>query len=241
MSNNEAKFLLNAYRPGGADATDPSFASALQQAKADPALGAWFAREQAHAAAVAAKLREMAPPAGLREAILAGGRVTEQATKRAPARWGWLALAAGIAAVAALGTALWPRAAAADTLTTFALNDVVHGRHGGHGTAEHALETMLGSASTHLAGDLPVNFEQLAGSGCRTLSVAGHQVLEVCFVRQGAEYHCYIGWASEFGGGSAAGARFVQEGALAAVTWTHGALRYVVAGKAGIDDLKALL
>src|SRR5206468_40161 len=84
MNNTEAKFILNAYRPNGRDATDATFAAALQQAKADPALGAWFAREQSHGAAVAAKLRAIVPPAGLREAILAGGRVSGENPSASP-------------------------------------------------------------------------------------------------------------------------------------------------------------
>ena len=59
MNNTEAKFILNAYRPNGRDAGDATFRAALDQAKSDPALGAWFAREQAHGIAVAAKLREI--------------------------------------------------------------------------------------------------------------------------------------------------------------------------------------
>ena len=74
MNNSEAKFILNAYRPGGRDADDATFGAALAQARNDPALGAWLVREQAHGAAVAAKLRVVAPPAGLREAILTGAR-----------------------------------------------------------------------------------------------------------------------------------------------------------------------
>jgi hypothetical protein len=242
MSNNEAKFLLNAYRPNGADATDPSFTSALEQAKSDPQVAAWFAQEQAHAAAIASKLREIAPPPGLRDAILAGGHATERASKRGSNQWRWLAIAAGIAIIAALGATLWPRTVSATQLTAFALNDVVHGRHGGHGPAESALETTLGSTTTRLSGDLPVDFEKLAATGCRTLTVSGHEVLEVCFVRQGVEFHCYIAWAADFDhAATEKGARFIQQGALAAATWTHGAFRYVVAGQAGIDDIKRLL
>lgn len=48
MNNDEAKFLLSAYRPGGRDAADPSVAAALDQAKRDPALASWFERQQAH-------------------------------------------------------------------------------------------------------------------------------------------------------------------------------------------------
>ena len=39
--------------------------ASLAQARSDPTLGVWLAREQAHGAAVVAKLREIVPPAGL--------------------------------------------------------------------------------------------------------------------------------------------------------------------------------
>ena len=39
-----------------------------------PNCAAWFAREQAFDAAIAAKLREINPPAELRDNIIAGGR-----------------------------------------------------------------------------------------------------------------------------------------------------------------------
>lgn len=61
---------------------------AKAQAKGDPALGAWFAREQAHDAAVAGKLRAVVPPAGRREAIVTGARMSGggegQTAERAP-------------------------------------------------------------------------------------------------------------------------------------------------------------
>ena len=42
MNNQEAKFILGAYRPGGRDAVDPMFSEALAQAGRDPELRAWF-------------------------------------------------------------------------------------------------------------------------------------------------------------------------------------------------------
>jgi len=36
MNNQEAKFILAAYRPGGQDASDPLFAEALEQVRRDP-------------------------------------------------------------------------------------------------------------------------------------------------------------------------------------------------------------
>lgn len=244
MSNNEAKFLLDAYRPGGQDAGDAALAEALGQARADPALGRWFATEQAHAAAVAGKLREIAPPADLRDAVLAGCRATQRATPRS-ARFGalrWLGLAAGIVVLAGLTALFWPRPAAnAAELTTFAFYDVQHGRHGGHGVPAEVLQAQLSEPATHLAAGLPVDFTHLRTSGCRTLRVAGRDVLEVCFTRNGAEFHCYIGRASDFGTAGGTTPVFAEKAGMSAAAWTQGAYRYVVVGAAGLKAVKRLL
>ena len=42
MTNQDAKLVLSAYRPNGADARDPFFEQALQQANRDPELTEWF-------------------------------------------------------------------------------------------------------------------------------------------------------------------------------------------------------
>src|SRR5437868_8004817 len=113
MTNQEAKFILEAYRANGNDADQALFSEALRQARNDPALMAWFERARAHDAAIAGKLRQVAPPPGLREAILAGAKAS--ATRRSP--WmkslPWLAMAAGIMMVAAVGVAMWPTKASA--------------------------------------------------------------------------------------------------------------------------------
>lgn len=248
MNNTEAKFILDAYRPNGRDASDPTFGAALAQAKADPVLGAWFAREQAHSAVVAAKLREIAPPAGLREAILAGGRVSGGNVSAAPARrapWvlpAWLAAAAAVALL--LAVAFWPKPAAAGAaLTDFALDDALEPtRHGGHGEATGALQAKLADPATRLAGTLPVNFAALRTSGCRTVSVAGRDVLEVCFKRDGAWFHCYIARVEDFPAQAAtAGPVFAASGKVSAASWADGAHRFVVAGLAGREALRRML
>jgi hypothetical protein len=72
MTNEAAKFVLNTYRPGGADAQDPTFRSALDQAARDPDLAAWFTEQRSFDSLVAAKLTEITPPPNLYSAILAG-------------------------------------------------------------------------------------------------------------------------------------------------------------------------
>jgi hypothetical protein len=72
ITNETARFLLNAYRPNGADAQDPVFRDALEQATRDPELGAWFTEQRGFDTMIAEKLSSIEPPATLRPAILAG-------------------------------------------------------------------------------------------------------------------------------------------------------------------------
>lgn len=242
MSNNEAKFLLGAYRANGRDADNAMFAEALGQARNDPALGAWFARAQAHDGAIAGKLREVAPPAGLREAILAGARASRSPRKRLAFPPVWLALAASVAVLLTATVALWPNQAAAESarFTSFAMNDTAHGKHGGHGESEGALQAMLGQPTTRLSAGLPVDFAKLRATGCRTLSFAGHDVLEVCFNRNGEWFHCYIANRADFPALPGA-ATFVQQAQLASAAWSDATYHFVVVSEAGMDAVKRLL
>ncbi|MDB6094015.1 MAG: hypothetical protein JWM32_1577 [Verrucomicrobia bacterium] len=243
MSNSEAKFLLEGYRANGRDADNPAFAEALAQARRDPALGAWFARSQACDLAIAAKLGEVAPPAGLREAILAGARASRVAQPRALGPMTWLAMAAGLAVLLTATVALWPNRAAAQAarLTEFAFDDTAHGQHGGHGAAAGALQVMLGQPANHLSAGLPVDFSTLRATGCRTLSLAGRDVLEVCFNRNGEWFHCYIARRTDFPDESGAGAVFAQKAQLASASWSDAKYRFVVISEAGLDAVKRLL
>ena len=71
MDNREAKFILNAYRPGGQDANDPRFAEGLEQVRRDPILERWFVDSIAFEGAIAsspagtaaASTSEIPPPA----------------------------------------------------------------------------------------------------------------------------------------------------------------------------------
>lgn len=75
MNNDEAKFILRAYRPGGRDAADPQFAEALAQARRDPELARWLAEQTALDAAIGAKFQTVPVPADLKASILAGRKV----------------------------------------------------------------------------------------------------------------------------------------------------------------------
>jgi len=242
MNNEEAKFILQGYRPNGTDAGDAAFHAALEQVKVDPALREWFARQQAFDAAVSAKLNAVPAPAGLREAILAGGRVTEphqssRAWWRQPV---WVAAAAGIAVAFATGLALWPKPAlAVPTLADYVLADAAReGIHGGHGT--NSLQAMLGDPAIRLGRGLPISIEALTKAGCRTVTYEGREVLEVCFNREGVWFHAYIGRRADFPALASAPA-FQDRDGMSVASWADNTHVYLVAGKAGRAALERLL
>jgi hypothetical protein len=141
--------------------------------------------------------------------------------------------------------ALWPKRAAADTpLINFALVDALDGpKHHGHGDAADALQGWLSQPSTRLgSGALSVDFTALRSTGCRTISFAGRDVLEVCFKRDGSWFHFYIARVEDFPGAPAkAGPSFTQGGKVVVAVWADGAHRFVVASMAGRSAVQRLL
>lgn len=70
MDKQKAKFILQSFRPDGADAVDADFAEALLLAAEDRELGDWLARERAADAVFTDALSEVEIPSGLKEQIL---------------------------------------------------------------------------------------------------------------------------------------------------------------------------
>ena len=243
MSNSEAKFILSAYRPNGRDAATPAFIDALKQAERDPELGAWFVRSRAHDSAIAAKIESIRPPAGLREAILAGAKVSRKPAARPFWQHPGLVAAAAVVAIA-LGLTMTSRqykAKAADSeMAQFALDDMVHGKHGGHGAETGALSHWLSTAATPLSASMPVNFDVLKSTGCRTLSVAGHDVMEVCFERSGAEFHLYVARLGDVHS-SEHGPDYVSDAEGSAASWADSRYAYTLVTAASVNTLKRLL
>jgi hypothetical protein len=245
MTRDEAKFILAAYRPDGGDASDPALAGALQQSGLDPALGLWFERSRAFDTAVAARLAEIAPPPGLREAIIAGARMSRRPVpERSSQPWlrRWVALAAAVAVL--LGVGLWSRVrvvSGPSALAEFALDDLVHGHHGGSGEPTSELEHRLAATAQPLPAEVAVNFAQLRATGCRTLHFAGRDVLEVCFARGGGEFHLYV--MPRNGEGDYAGGRapfLVARAEGAAAVWSDGKFDFAVVSRDGLDAVRRL-
>lgn len=243
MNNAEAKFILQSYRPNGADNADATFCAALEQARTDPELGRWLAREQTLDAAVSTKLSEIQPPADLRATILAGGRVTQTGSTRR-AWWlrpQWLAAAAGLALLLGVGLTFW--SSRPESLEDFALDDArLSATHGGHGHESNELQAVLNNPGVRLGQKLPVNFANLLETGCRTVRFRGHDVLELCFKRNGVWFHCYIAQASDFPQlAMSTNPTLEDRGKIALASWADAEHLIIVVSKTGRKNLEALL
>jgi hypothetical protein len=105
VNRDEARQILRLYRPGTTDAADPQIAEALALARQDADLSLWLAEEGARHAALRAKFRQIAPPAGLKEQILSEHAA---AIRREP-RGQTLALAFATVLILGCASLLWWR------------------------------------------------------------------------------------------------------------------------------------
>lgn len=245
MKNEEAKFVLHAYRPNGADAGDVTFSAALEQARQDPALEKWFTAQQAFDRAMCAKLGSVAPPESLRASILAGAKVSE---RRGAARAWWrspvpVALAASLALLLAVGIALWPASASAEQIAAFAIADTLRQSHAGMAGPEAAeLQAMLSQADRPLAAGVPLDFAALRTTGCRTIRFEGRELLEVCFKRNGRWFHCYVARTADFPRLAAKlPPVFADKDGASAAAWSDGDHLFIVASKAGREAIRQLM
>ncbi len=187
MHEQEARLILQAYRPGGQDQNDPHFAEALQETVRNSELGRWFAEEQAFDQAIAGHLEKMPAPFGLKTRILANDGTP---TKSWAARW-----TIGLAAIAALlfllaqVVGLWRnQTPAAGALPDYSREMVSFIQR----PPPLDMESQdLGKIQNWLAqkkkisAEVPPALASLEPVGCRILSFRGHDVTLICFHRDG--------------------------------------------------------
>lgn len=247
MTNIEAKFVLSAYRTNGSDAQDPAMQEALEQAKRDPALSAWFSLDQAHAAATATRLQEIQPPAGLREAILAGVRAGQNAAPRRVQSWRRPLILMAAASIAVLLTALsWWRFSPVHgaTLDAFAVNFVARGFVLGERSADVGqLKAWLAARRSPLPAELPAGFANLRALGCRNLKYDGHDVSLVCFEAGGREFHVFVARREDFPGrgGERIAPVLDPKRQLVATAWSDAHNHYVMVSDGSVEDVTRLL
>ena len=108
MNHGQAKQILMIYRPGTADADDPEIAEALALVQSDPELSRWFDEHCARQTALREKIRQIAPPVGLKEQIISEHSARTKATSRRERVTAVASVAAILVALALIAFHYWP-------------------------------------------------------------------------------------------------------------------------------------
>jgi len=245
MTPQQAKFILRAHRADGRYAPDdPVFAEALAEAARSPELTAWLEHEHALDATVAHKLDAIQPPPGLRETILAGARVS-----RVGRRWWqnpfWLVAAAAIAVVASVTPFLRSGGrthALEHALVEFALRDSAdkNHQHGSSSAAARAMFAALRDDPRPLTSGHAPDFEAMRQAGCKRFELDGHEIFEVCVVRDSRWFHLYVA-RRDPAARVPAHTTITERGSVAVASWSTATTTYTLASPAGRDALRALI
>ncbi|HUA65569.1 MAG TPA: hypothetical protein VME24_06960 [Alphaproteobacteria bacterium] len=196
MNNQEAKLILQAYRPNGADAADPFFAEALEQVRRDPELQKWFAEETVINSRIQNRLQSAIPvPPGLKSGLLALQRTVR------PTPW-WrqpMQLAAAALILVSLGaiSLLIPQrttrlASFRETMARSSLQTQDHVVFESHDIA--SIRQWLQSQDMQTNFDLPATLEAGTGTaqGCRVVDWNGHQATMICFMVNGEHMDLFV-------------------------------------------------
>lgn len=249
MNNEEARFLLSAYRPDGQDASDPQFAEALTQAQQDPQLREWFETEQAFDAAVSRKVQSMPVPANLKESILAGRKTIR------PAAW-WtrrsalVAMAASIVALLCATIFLKPLAGGARVADYRRdITGVLTAIEARQQPLEFksakvvALQQWLSTNADHSPLPLPQGLQSETGIGCHALDWKGNAVLIACFrLSTGEVVHLAVVDRAVLRDSPSPGTvQYASINNMNTATWSQGTRAYVLASHADETRLHQLL
>lgn len=193
MNNEEAKFLLQAYRPNGRDAQDPQFLEALEQVKRDPGLEQWFREQQAYDRAISEKVRAVPVPASLKADILAG-RKTFQPTSWWTRRSMVTALAACLVALLSLIAVLM---LSSDRLEFARFRaDMVEYIQNAEQDPESlrltpsdvtGIQSWIAENADQLQVEVPPALSEGSGVGCSVVDWNGESVVLACFRLEGGK------------------------------------------------------
>ena len=246
MDNEQAKFVLRAYRPSGKDAETPEMSEALERARQDPVLGRWLEEETEFDRAMIEKIREVKPPADLRESILAGAKVAR------PARFDWRpALLAVAACVALLVAVLLNRpvtapdqVAAAEAFAVDYLEKLTRLDHKSASLAE--VRAWIGERRPNRVIEVPPGLADVPTLGCRLADWDGREFSLVCFKSAGEglrpEAHLFVFKREDLPLLPVRGkVRLVQRGDWAVAGWVAGESSYLLARVGDADSLRNLL
>jgi hypothetical protein len=247
MNNDEAKFILNAYRHGGQDANDPQFREALDQARLDPDLDRWFDEQRELDTRIGTALRSaLLPPRELKSSLLAQRRLVQVSFWRKP---GWVAtaIAASLALLLTVGLLFTGPASRPDFAEyRVAMAEFVDGRIDRLDLMSrdvNELRAWLGQQNAPSDFVLPAGLAGRPALGCRLKEWNGQTVSLLCFELENREVaHLLVIDREALTDPPIESPEFVRSGQVATVAWSRGDKTYLLASShASESDLLQLL
>ena len=249
MNNEEAKFLLQGYRPNGSDAQDPQFVEALEQVKRNPGLEQWFRQQQAVDSAISEKVCSLPVPPGLKDDILAG-RKTLRPVSRWTRRTTLTALAACVLALLGL-VALFMTSSDRQDFTRYRedmvrfVTDVEQGREPLLLTSGDiaGIQAWMAENAADLKVKVPASLTAGSGVGCSVVDWNGESVALACFRLEGGEVaHLLVINRQGLAGGPSTGVRCVASiNGMNTAAWSSDDTTYLLVSSAPAERLQRLL
>lgn len=259
MNREEARLILQSYRPGGQDAADPQFTAALALAKSDAALAAWFAEQQKFDAQISREIKSLAAPLDLKAKILATANPQRQKIVELPAPAWWRNLFSFSSPVSwAMTTVVlillslaifWkqPKDSArfADysaQMVYAAVNDSTH-----VDVENKDMKQVVNWLAEHHGENkfvLPVALDGDSGlMGCRVLDWHGHKISMLCYgLKNSGHVDLFVAKANIFSGALPEDKpQFVSSGGMPTASWSHDGKVYLMVGHGDMTDLEKIL
>ena len=248
MTNEEAKFILRAYRLGGQDASDPQFQEALEHLKRDPELARWFSEEQKLDSRLQAKILEASSvPPGLKTNLLALQKIIR------PSPWwkrpAWVAAAAASMALLLTAAALWFGPLSREGFSDFHsfVASIAAGKFERLDLNTRDLVEVrqwLQNRSAPADFLLPPGLNGMPSLGCRVLDWNGRKVSFVCFELENNQMaHLFVIDRTALRGAPAIDKPAVATaaGGVTTASWSDARRVYVLASLHDARELRPLL
>jgi hypothetical protein len=239
VNSQEARKILEVYRPGRDDAAEPCVTEALKCVERDPALARWFAAQRGFDDTMSAVVKDIAVPADLKESILAARKVVKVPFWRQPLseiapHWRVRAAAAAALILIAGGGILLTRQPArfVDFRQELIARDWAGDPHLDFESSDITrIKAWLGAHDASANFTLPPGLSGVRIHGCRLIERDGEKVSLICFAEGPKHLHLFILNRADFHDLPPEGAPdFEKCGVWKTASWRQGDRTYVLTG-----------
>ncbi|HIG31488.1 MAG TPA: hypothetical protein EYQ50_28240 [Verrucomicrobiales bacterium] len=246
MDKDEARYILESFRPSGEDSNDPGFREALNRVHLDPALEKEFSEQRLLDAAICRKIDESPVPKDLKMAILAGRKTIPPIRSRGFA--GAISIAAAI--IFSVFTAKFLINSSSSysefdgfrTVMTRDLSQPGFINLKVQGSEYSKLRAWLVGMQSPAPLVLPGSIEHFPPMGCQTQNWKEGKVSLICFVKRGEMLHLFIIDRNTFPDlpGSES-PLFAKTGRWSTAGWAEGEKSYLLASTSNLDSLRKVM